>query len=51
MTIKKIADIPRPCSHPEHEPPKYIVLQPGIYEHRCPACGAKRIITVGHVGL
>jgi hypothetical protein len=48
MTLRRIADErtwhQQPCLHPEHNPPGYIVLQPGTYEHVCPGCGAKRII-------
>lgn len=36
----------KPCVHPEHEPPQYIVLEDGTYEYRCPACGQTRIIHV-----
>lgn len=39
--LKKIADLPRVCMHPEHNPPNMIVLQPGVYEHTCPGCGHK----------
>jgi len=31
------------CRHPEHNPPTMIVLEPGLYEHTCPACGKKII--------
>ena len=27
------------CTHPEHEPPKHIVLESGTYRHTCPGCG------------
>lgn len=40
MTLRKIADLPQPCFHPEHNPPTMIVLEPGVYEHTCPNCGA-----------
>ena len=40
-SIRKIADIPRSCNHPEHNPPNMIVLSPGVYEHTCPGCGQK----------
>lgn len=59
--MKKIADLPEPsrpwvlerkppCHHPEHDPPKHIVLEPGIYEHECPGCGQKQIIRVERHG-
>ena len=46
MTLKKIGEILRPCSHPSHDPPNMIVLPPGIYEHTCPACGYRVEFTV-----
>ncbi len=44
--IRKIFDAPKPCFHPEHNPPMHIVLQPGTYEYTCPACGKKVVFTV-----
>jgi hypothetical protein len=46
--IKKIGDINRNqfCSHPEHNFPNMIVLPDGIYEHICPGCGAKQVVTI-----
>lgn len=48
--VKKIGDIPNKsfCSHPEHNFPNMIVLPDGIYEHVCPGCGAKQIVTIVH---
>ncbi len=46
MPTKKIADTPKYCAHPEHDPPKHMVFQPGVYEHTCPACGRKQRFTV-----
>lgn len=48
MTLKKIADLPKheTCTHPEHEPPTMIVLEPGVYEHECPGCHHKTTFTV-----
>lgn len=43
---KKIRDLPIPCSHPEHNPPSMRVFEPGVYEHTCPKCGAKKTFTV-----
>lgn len=37
--LEKIRDIPKPCYHPEHNPPTMIVLEPGVYRHTCPQCG------------
>lgn len=39
MPEKKIADAPKPCRHPEHDPASHKVREPGTYEHTCPACG------------
>jgi len=39
--LKKIADVPKPCLHPCHNPPSHIVLEPGVYEYTCPGCGKK----------
>lgn len=49
--MKKVADFPKVkrCKHPEHNPPRHIVLSPGIYEHKCPACGVVQTIRVENV--
>lgn len=39
MPLRKIADVPKACMDPEHHPPSHIVLEPGVYEYTCPACG------------
>lgn len=44
--LRKIADIAPPCRHPEHNPPGNIVLQPGVYQHICPGCGASNTFKV-----
>jgi len=36
----------RVCRHPEHDPPRMIVLSPGTYEHECPGCGHVTTFTV-----
>lgn len=48
MPMKKVADWPKPkrCRHPEHKPPTMVVLEPGFYEHTCPACGEVTPVTV-----
>ena len=46
MSLIKVADVPRPCTHGEHNPPSMIVLPPGVYEHQCPGCGKKQRFTV-----
>lgn len=47
MPLRKLPDpewwsetVREHCRHPEHRPPNMIVLEPGVYEHTCPACGA-----------
>ncbi len=58
MPLRKIGEAPRfpsapsipaGCQSPEHNPPNMIVLEPGVYEHTCPACGAKQVFTVADV--
>lgn len=50
MPTRKIADAPpRPCSHPEHNPPSHRVFFPGTYEHQCPGCGATHVFVVSPV--
>ena len=53
MPTRKIGDLPQDkvCRHPEHKPASHIVLQPGVYEHECPACGAKQVFTVRPQGV
>jgi hypothetical protein len=46
MPAKKIAEIVRSCQSNEHNPPSMMVWSDGVYEHTCPACGAKQIFTV-----
>lgn len=30
-----------PCQHPEHDPPKYVVIPEGkMMRHTCPECGS-----------
>lgn len=44
MPTRKIGELPKDfmfparCTHPEHDPPKHMVYQQGIYEHECPGC-------------
>lgn len=38
MSTKKVADLPKPCHHPEHSLPGHVVYEPGVYEHKCPGC-------------
>ena len=48
MGTRKIAELrqEQTCMHPEHEPPKFMVYSPGVWEHVCPACGKKVTFTV-----
>lgn len=48
MPIRKIADLPKICSHPEHHPPSHVSLEDGLYEHTCPECGRTRRFRVDH---
>ena len=51
-SLRKIGDAPpRPCTHPEHNPPNMITLEPGMYEHTCPACGKKQVFIVDGIYL
>lgn len=46
-TIKiKEPDREELCLSSEHNPPAYMVFEPGTYEHTCPQCGKKTIFTV-----
>jgi len=44
--LRKIRDAVPPCAHPEHKPPSHMVLEPGLYEHTCPACNHRIIFEV-----
>lgn len=46
MALEKIADAPKRCTHPEHHPPRHMVLSPGTWRHTCPGCGSKVTFTV-----
>lgn len=35
-----------PCMCPEHNPPQWMVLEPGTYEWTCPWCGNKQYFTI-----
>jgi len=44
--FRKIADAPKPCLDPAHNPPAHIALEPGaIYKYICPSCGSKSVIS------
>jgi hypothetical protein len=44
--LRKIADAPMPCLHPEHAPPPHIALSPGTYEYTCPGCNERTGFTI-----
>ena len=44
----KIKEEEKICMHPEHEPPRYMVLESGTYKHVCPNCGKEKIFTVSN---
>lgn len=46
--MKKVADLPQACMHPEHSPPGHVVLSDGIYEHTCPGCGFTSTVIVAN---
>ena len=48
MSTRKIADLKRKdtCRDPEHEPPKMMVFEEGIWEHICPSCGKRQTFRV-----
>lgn len=48
MPLKKIAEPNERngCPSRDHNPPNMIVLQPGLYEYTCPACGASQTFRV-----
>ena len=41
MPTKKLPDLFKIefCRDPDHSPSKFIILEPGNYEHTCPKCG------------
>ena len=49
MSIEKIKEYPKPCFHPDHNPPGLIVLDPGEYKHICPSCGYVTIFSVPYI--
>lgn len=45
---RKIANLPKSCTHKEHKPPMHAHHENGIYEHYCPACGKRTVFVVNH---
>lgn len=33
INTRKLADLPKSCNNEEHNPPMFILLEPGIYEN------------------
>lgn len=51
MPLERIADMSRPCKHPEHKfTGDKARLQPGVYRYTCPGCG-KAVIFASHPGV
>lgn len=46
MPTRKIADLKKSCSHPEHNPPSMMVFDDGVWEHECPGCGHIQVFGV-----
>jgi hypothetical protein len=46
MPLRKIADLPKRCPDPQHNPLMHQHLEPGEYEWECPACGARQRLRV-----
>ena len=51
MPLEKIANAPKHCLSPEHDPPSHMVLDPGTYKYTCPMCGEAVTFTVPSVTL
>ena len=46
------SDWPKPCRHPQHEPPTHIVIPSGKrYRHICPGCDRELAIYPSEVYL
>lgn len=48
MPTRRIAELPQICRHPEHDPPRMQMLEPGLYEHTCPSCRSTQMFVVGY---
>lgn len=51
MGIKRIGDLPKldRCTSPDHDPPSHWAPRPGIYEHKCSACGRVTVMRIDGV--
>jgi hypothetical protein len=43
---RKIADLPKVCCDPYHNPPTHMFYEDGVWEHTCPSCGKTKTFTV-----
>jgi len=34
------------CRDPDHDPPRNMVFEPGVWRHVCPSCGHEQTFTV-----
>jgi hypothetical protein len=54
--LRKIGELPESpvykyikedrCLSDEHNPPRHVVLEPGIYEYECPQCHKKTVFRI-----
>lgn len=54
MPTIKIEDpgtLPTLCKHPDHEPAKQRVFEPGVWRHICPACSHSTMFRIDRVLL
>lgn len=50
--FEDIPEYPKPCRHPEHNPPGHLVIPPSKqYRHVCPACGHTVVLRGSNVSL
>ncbi len=42
-------DIKDICTHPEHNPPSHIVLEPGTHYYECPSCQKETILVINPI--
>ena len=48
---RKVAELIKPCIHPEHDPPTHMVYESGVYKHICPECGNEQRFRVNNPTL
>lgn len=49
--VRKLAGPVQVCRSPEHNPPQFMVHDPGTYEYVCPSCGHRTVFTVPLITL